>query len=198
MSKATRTIDIVVERKPGLYFAQVLGDEDVSAIGVTRSGAVDAVRELAVRVLQHYPGHFAEREGALVVRHLRFSLPATRMGRMRQLELYILAVCEQVERGHRVELPQLGMRFEVKSLDELEVITSEHIRDRYGLEQRLVALLDCARPLTDEVDGDVVPRFELQRVAVRYKVEPASAETDELDEAPTLSAVGEPLHHRLR
>ena len=197
MSKATRRLHVVLQRKPSLWFAQVLGDEDVSAVAPTREGALESLRELAAKVLRHYPTHFSERTGTMVVRHLKLTLPTARLGRVLPLDVQLWAVCEQKDDTNVIELPQLGMRFDVKDLDELELITGEYIRDRFSLEHRLPSLMDCVAPLTRTIDGEVVQRYELTHLDVRFRTESASVEHGEVDEAPTLAAVGEPLHRRL-
>lgn len=199
MAKLSRAIDIVVERKPAMWYARVLGDEEVAAIADTRSQVVERLQSVIERVLRHDPSRFtdATSEPHPVPRHLRITLPTARMGRLLSLDLQLFAVCHTGEDGIRVQLPQLSTELLVKDPDQLELMCGEWIRDHYGLENRLPVLMPCVSPLVEAAGDEERPRFSVERVTVRFRPDPVTVDDDQDDIAPTLAAVGEPLHRRL-
>lgn len=200
MAKMTRVVDIVIERRGELHFAHVLGHEDVSSVGETERQATERLSAVVQRVLRHYPQRFEGtlEGGELVTRHVHVSLPAARLGRLQHLELHLFAVCRRGESRTTVTLPQLGMEIEVQDLEQLELVCGEWIRDRFSMEQRIPAMLSCLAPLAGPNGDGENPRFSVQQMSVKYRADAETRETDEETGAPTLTAVGEPLHRRVR
>lgn len=199
MAKLVREVDIVVERQSAFWYARVLGDEEVAAIGETREGVVASLQGVIERVLRNDSSRYddAAKTELAVARHVKITVPAARMGRLLDLDLQLYAVCTTSDEGTTVQLPQLSARLLVKDPEQLELMCSEWVRDCYTLESRLPALLTCLPPLVETVNGEERPRFFVERLKVRFRPDPATVADDEDDLAPTLSAVGDPMHRRL-
>jgi ATP-dependent Clp protease ATP-binding subunit ClpC len=197
MAKETRTLDVVLQKRPAIWHAHVLGDEDVAAVGSTDVEALARLEKLAERVLRHYPDRFPDREGTVVPRHIRLDIPAVRMGRVLDLELQLFAACREMTDITVVNLPQVGLEFEIKDPDEIERVCGEYLRDRFPPDGRLPALLSATEPLVEEGPEDPAPLFRVEQLHVRFRPDAATRKAAEQDSAPTLTAVGEALHHRL-
>ncbi len=198
MAKRTQSVKVVLEDRGAYWFAAVLGDDSAAALGDDPQQALDNLRGVVAHVLRHFPGG-VEDQGEHVARHLRLTVPATRLGRMLQLDLQLFAVCVEAEDGYVVHLPQLGIEFPLKDLEELELMAAEFVRDNFPLPQRIESLVHCVAPLVNaRDDGTDSPVFRVETLAVRYTPEPSEVDILDDDVSPTLAAVGEPLHRRAR
>lgn len=199
MAKMSREVDVVVERRPEMWYARVLGDDEIAALAGTRQEAVAAVQRVVERVLRHDQTRLDDMAGtpAAVPRHLRITVPTARLGRLLPLDLQFYAVCKTSDAGVEVQLPQLSAQLLVKDPDQIELMCAEWIRENYSLESRLAALLGCVTPLVEMIDGEEQPRFYLERMKVRFRPDPVTPDDDTEDLAPTLATIGEPLHRRM-
>lgn len=199
MAKQSRELDVLIDHRLDLVYAQVLGDPEVASIATDEERALESLTALAARVLRHDPSRYPEKDEdeKIVTRHVRIEVPTARLGRLLPLSVQLFAVCVENEAVHRVHLPQLDMSFAVKDLDELDVICGEYLRDRFPLENRLTGLKSCTEPLTREVDGQRIPRMKTTRIHVQFR--PDTSEDAEVNQNfPILSAVGENLNLRLK
>lgn len=198
MGKSVATVDVVLQRLRAGWSASVLWDDDVAAIGTTKAEALEQLQRVLERVLRHRPSRYVDEleEARLVPRHLRLRIPAMRLGRLLQLDLQVYAVCRELADRVEVYLPQLSTSLSVKAADQLELMCEEWIRDHFPLETRLPTLLTCMGPLVDPSSDEA--GWGLDQIDIRYRPEPVSSDDDETDQAPTLTAVGEPLHRRAR
>lgn len=199
MAKILREIDVVITERPGFFIAQAIADPAVAALGETESESLERLQPLIERVLRHDPGALQREPGSLVPRHVRISVPTSRLGRLLPLELQLFAVCRETEEMTHVYLPQIEARFDVRDIRDLDSIAGEVIRDQYGLGNRLEALLPTMSPLIRRATGadEVIPLFRIAQVEARFSPEEAREEHD-AERLPTLSAVGELLNERAR
>ena len=200
MAKQVREVDIVCERRPTLWFARILGHDEIAAVAQSRDDAIYRVLKLAARVLRREIDRLEDQvdKPDAVVRHIKLSIPASTLGRLITLDLNLCAICYTNDEGTTVHLPQLSAELFVKDLAQLEMMCAEWLRDRYPLEGRLPDLLVCVPPLVIELAAEEPHRrFTVQRQRVKFRPDPVTAADDETDSAPTLSAVGEPLHRTM-
>ncbi len=198
MAKQVKRVQVVVDQRDDLAYAQVLDDTDIACVGANVDEAVENITKLLEQVLRRDPTRFEDPKSDFVVRHIKLQVPTSRLGRLLNLDLQLFAVCTQDEEDgmYDIYLPQLDMSFPLQAIDDLETVCGEVIRDRYPLNMRLHYLRDCMVPLTREVNGERVPRMSSQILDVRFRAE-TSEMAEEMEALTTLSSVGESLNIRL-
>lgn len=197
MPKIVRNIDVVVTERPDFFIAQAVDDPGIASLGESEESALDRLEGLIERVLRHDPSALPEPDGTIVSRHVRISVPTSRLGRLLDLELQLFAVCREKEGSTTVILPQLETRFVVRDMAELDAIAGEVVRDTYDLGSRLDALLPTMTPLVRHEEDRVIPLFRVRELSVRFSPE-SSREEHDAERFPTLSAVGEHLNDDAR
>lgn len=100
-----------------------------------------------------------------------------------------------------VFLPEIALQFEVADTDQLELAIREYLCQFYLVEQRLTELAaflqSAAGSTRDDGDRKAARDFETHSVTIQIDAGQPATQTDEQGGAPTLEAVGEPLHIRL-
>ncbi|AWV89732.1 AAA family ATPase [Bradymonas sediminis] len=100
-----------------------------------------------------------------------------------------------------VFLPEVPLQFEVADTDQLELAIREHLCQYYMVDQRLDELSEFLQPAEgSELAADArfeKRTFEAYPLKIRIEAAPSVQVNDQENSAPTLEAVGEPLHVRL-
>lgn len=198
MARNVRQLDVFVDQRNEFCFAQVLGAPEVSAMAETSEKALENIRALAEKLTRLEPSRFSGNRDnrEILLRHVKLRLPAAVRGNLVDIDINLFAVCEKMPLGYTVHVPQIGLQFPLRNLEELEAICAEHMRDRVPAHGRLDAFGALAEPLTRQVGTERVSRARLERLTFKLKADkPREAENQE--NTATLSAVGELLNKRV-
>jgi len=195
MARLSRTIDVLIDQLDHFVYVQSLFDSDLSAIAETEAKALAQLETLLIKILEADPAHGPTPEDYLT-RHIRLKVPASTGSRLVELELHLFVVCERQKEGYLVWLPQLKLRFRIESLDKLESVAAEWVRDAYPMAQRIHYLQRLTSSLLREDNGDRAARMRTEKLEIRFR--PTLPQIDEsATSSPILSAVGEHLNSRM-
>ncbi len=198
MSKRTLQLDVLVDRRRHGVLAYLFGEESVAAAADSVDEALERMRVLARKVAPVQPWRFDASVGDSppTLRTLRLRVPVVDSLRIFEVELSLIAASRKSDDGDRLDvfLPEIPLQFSVADADQLELAAREHLCDQYAIEQRLDllhAFIATANSATDERTMDV------RRLQVEVDAPAGLVVAEGDDDAPTLEAVGEPLHRRL-
>ncbi len=199
------TLDVFIWHRPGAVLVTSLAREEVSVMGSSLDAALANFERLAARLLRPEPLAFGDPATNLSTRIVRVRLPAHVNGALIELPLQLFAVVitsrgEQEEEELTVLIPQIGLRFVTQSVQEIEALCGEHLRDHYGLDSRIDALSEFLNDVTLEQDASEPSTqswMGTRQITVRFKHQGQEQEVEALAEQPTLTSVAEPLHLRL-
>lgn len=195
MAKQLRFVDAFIDHTDDFVYAQVIHDPELAAAGPDEDVALARLGLAVEKVLKLDPTRKVGLEGDVVSRHLRIRVPGSAGSRLLQLDLQLFAVCEARPIGYLVWLPQLRIQFEIDSLENLETIASEWVRDEIPMRYRVEQLQRFTAPLTRTSHGERLARMRTERIEVRFR--PERVTTTDTSLTPTLSAVGEHLNPRM-
>lgn len=194
MAKQLRTIDILVDKTEHFVYAQTLFDSDYAAIAATEKEAIEQLGRLLESLLEVDPGMGAV-DTEYISRNIKVEIPAATGSRLVNLELHLFAVCEPLTSGYKVWLPQLQLRYRVESLEELEHVSAEWVRDAFPMDRRANYLQRFTHPLSTP-GNERGSRIKAEKLEIRFRPNKAKNLEDELN-TPTLSTVGELLNPRM-
>lgn len=201
MSKRTLELDILVDIRESGVLAYLFGEEAVAAAADTVDEALERMGELAQKLAPVQPWRFAKTASGAppTVRTLRLSVPVADDLRVFSVDLELVAASRRAsKRGVSrldVFLPEIPLEFSVADADQLELAAREHLCDQYVVDQRLDALHAFIADASTRPGS--ISRMEVRRIAVEVDAPALITEAEDGSDAPTLEAVGEPLHRRL-
>jgi ATP-dependent Clp protease ATP-binding subunit ClpC len=183
-----------------------------------RSWRKNAARKNAV-------GSRAAVEGAVDFRTMRLEIPVAEGRRIFQAGLQLLVATRRVDSGNagssqnaatenvsssqnsqtlsdaqdylEVFLPEIPLEFNIADAAQLELAVREHLCQHYLVEQRLDALSSFLVGAEPESGRRDARKLEVRRLEVQVEMGRAEEGGQEDSDAPTLEAVGEPLHRRM-
>lgn len=203
MSKLDVEVDLFVWHRPQAVFLSALNRDDVSVLSGDLPTALEQFERLATSLLRSDVFAFGEPAQSVTARTVRLALPAATNGQLLSLslELFTLIITRPESEGFEIFLPLIGLRFALLSLDDLEAMCAEQLRDGYSLDARVGELAPFIAPVTLEqearADAAQSTWLGVRRIRARFRPQHAEADLEELAEQATLTAVAEPLHKRL-
>lgn len=200
MSPHTLKLDVLVDERPEGVLAYLFGEESVAAAGDTVEDVLARMELLAKKVAPVQPWKFLEPQGASGdstpnVRTLRLEVPVVDELRIFTVDVSLIAATRKRGKRTQVFLPEIPLEFEVTDTSQLEFAAREHLCDQFVIAQRL----DSLHAFIDlgESAGLDDRKIAVRRIEVEVDAPEMSAAEAQQDDAPTLEAVGEPLHRRL-
>lgn len=198
------TLDAFVWHRPGAVLISSLARDEVSVMASSFDAALADFELLAMRLLRLEPQAFGDSVPQIATRIVRTTLPAAVNGTLIDLNLNLIAVVstppDEKDAQVSVLIPQIGLRFEARTLQEIDALCAEHLRDHYTLDSRIDALSQFIEDVTLEQDARAQESEDwmgTRRVSVRFKHSGHEQEVETLATQPILTSVGEPLHLRL-